>query len=265
MVWRRQNPGSRQFQPIVAQRAGLIGPNGCGKTTLHKIIADALSADHGTGVHSPSSVRVGYLPQALEFGPDDTVGDVLRAAGTSGWPLRSAWRNWPKPLRQPTASRSRTRWQRTTGRWPSSRRWAAGRWRRTPTPCWPGWTWRTWGRIAGVATLSGGQKTRLGLARLLLARPDLLLLDEPTNHLDIVALEWLEGFIKGYGVVLIVSHDRTFLDGTVERILALDDTTHRLRDHAGNYTDYAMVTDRELDKQWAGYHEQQTRIEKLDH
>ena len=83
-----------------------------------------------------------------------------------------------------------------------------------------------------VTALSGGQKTRLGLARLLLAQPDLLLLDEPTNHLDIVALDWLEGFLVDYdGAVLIVSHDRAFLDRTVSRTLALDDTTHTLREY----------------------------------
>src|SRR5207237_8455812 len=76
---------------------------------------------------------------------------------------------------------------------------------------------------SSLARLSGGQKTRLGLAALLLSEPDLLLLDEPTNHLDVEALEWLEAFVGSYpGAALIVSHDREFLDQTVSRILYLD-------------------------------------------
>ena len=116
-----------------------------------------------------------------------------------------------------------------------------------------------------VTALSGGQKTRLGLARLLLAQPDLLLLDEPTNHLDIVALDWLEDFLADYdGAVLIVSHDRAFLDRTVSRILALDDATHTLREYPGGYSAYAMAIDRGLEKQWATYREQQERFRKLE-
>ena len=116
-----------------------------------------------------------------------------------------------------------------------------------------------------VKSLSGGQKTRLGLARLLLIQPDLLLLDEPTNHLDIRALGWLEEYLARYpGAILIVSHDRAFLDRTVNRILALDDATHTLREYAGTYTDYAVTLDRSLEKQWATYREQQERVHKLE-
>ena len=115
-----------------------------------------------------------------------------------------------------------------------------------------------------VENLSGGQKTRLGLARLLLIQPDLLLLDEPTNHLDIAALAWLEEYLQSYpGAVLVISHDRAFLDRTVNRVLELDDKTHRLREYAGNYTDYAVAVDRALDRRWAAYREQQVRIRDL--
>ena len=115
-----------------------------------------------------------------------------------------------------------------------------------------------------IHALSGGQKTRLGLARLLLAQPDLLVLDEPTNHLDITALAWLEDYLASYdGAILLVSHDRAFLDRTVTSILALDDTAHTLREFPGNYTDYAMTLDRELEKQWATYKEQQERVAQL--
>ncbi len=105
---------------------------------------------------------------------------------------------------------------------------------------------------APVGTLSGGQKTRLGLAALLLDDPQLLILDEPTNHLDVTALAWLEGWLRGFpGGALIVSHDRTFLDETVTRLVALDDQTGTARVFEGNYSAYAAAVRSALDKQWA--------------
>jgi ATP-binding cassette subfamily F protein 3 len=115
-----------------------------------------------------------------------------------------------------------------------------------------------------VATLSGGQKTRLGLARLLIRNPQLLLLDEPTNHLDIGALEWLEEWLRRYrGAALIVSHDRTFLDRTINTILELDPHTHALSIYPGAYTQYYRAKTRERERQWAAFKDRQGRIAKV--
>ncbi len=249
------------------ERAGLIGPNGCGKTTLLRIIAGQLAPDRGRVQLAPASVRVGYLPQALEFRPRATVGDVLDLAAATQQQealaarlahLAEAVANAPEDQLAAALAeyeRGLAEWQAAgdPGRQADAAAILAGMGLADVSPDRP------------VASLSGGQKTRLGLARLLLAQPDLLLLDEPTNHLDIAALTWLEEYLRTYpGAVLLVSHDRTFLDRTVNRILALDDVTHTLREYPGNYTDYAAALDRALEKQWAAYKEQQERIRRLE-
>ncbi len=246
-------------------RAGLIGPNGCGKTTLLRILAGELAADQGRVQFSRPNVRVGYLPQALEYAADATVGDVLRsvqgaqeAAETRLARLAEAIaRSQGDALADALAEydRALAAFQALGGAAQVA----------DADAVLAGLGLADVDQSRPVASLSGGQKTRLGLARLLLIQPDLLLLDEPTNHLDIVALEWLEAYLSRYpGAVLIVSHDRAFLDRTVNRILALDDVSHTLREYAGNYTDYAVTLDRALEKQWAAYKEQQERIQKLE-
>ena len=115
-----------------------------------------------------------------------------------------------------------------------------------------------------VGELSGGQKTRLMLARLLLSEPNLILLDEPTNHLDIGMLEWLEDWLSDFpGAALIVSHDRAFLDNTVNRILDLDPETHTLREYTGNYSEYLEQFLAERQTQWDEYRDQVAEVRRM--
>jgi ATP-binding cassette subfamily F protein 3 len=245
-------------------RVGLIGPNGCGKTTLLKIILGEVQPDSGSAWLSPANVRMGYLAQALEHGAGQTVGQVIKAA-ISG--LTRAESRLEALSEQMATSQGEVQ-QRLLEEY--------------------GQTLEAFERLGGygiqarvdavldgldlsqvsqdtpVTILSGGQKTRLGLARLLISQPDLLLLDEPTNHLDIEALEWLEGFLRAYeGATLIVSHDRTFLDRTVSSILEMDAVSHTVTEYPGTYSDYVEVKEREREKHWAAYKDQQEFIARL--
>lgn len=113
-----------------------------------------------------------------------------------------------------------------------------------------------------INELSGGQKTQLALAKLLLEKPELLILDEPTNHLDVETITWLEGYIQNYsGALLIISHDRYFLDKIVNEVYEMSQGT--LHHFTGNYTDYTKKKDQLVDQEWKEYEKQQAKIQKL--
>jgi ATP-binding cassette subfamily F protein 3 len=238
-------------------RIGLVGPNGCGKTTLLRILA-GLENPSGGSVGHDLGLRIGYLPQGFEPDPQMSLGAILGQATGDGETLDAQLAEVAAALvADPGDLQLGTAYDDLLNRVQSAD---------------PG---RVAEILAGLglagidpalpaSRLSGGQKTRLSIAMVLLTDPQVLLLDEPTNHLDIGMLEWLEDWLSNQTCgALIVSHDRTFLDRTVTRILEMDPHQKSVREYPGNYTDYLVQRETEIEKQWAAYADQRQEIQRM--
>ena len=217
-------------------RIGLIGTNGTGKTSVLNIIAgiDSSDGDRQT-VFYPTDYRIGYLSQAAEFSDELTV---LQAVFQGNSPLIQTVRAYEEALIELGEN----------GEDPDvQKRYAKAEEQMNKEDA---WTTDTNAKIIlqklgiseldkKISTLSGGQKKRVSLAQVLIDEPDLLLLDEPTNHLDYEAIEWLENYLKQYrGALLMVTHDRYFLDRVANRIFEL--SFGKLYEYKGNYEAYVL-------------------------
>jgi ATP-binding cassette subfamily F protein 3 len=246
------------------ERVGLVGPNGCGKSTLLRLIVGQERPDTGSVQFLVPRSRVGYLAQGLEYAAQTTVRSALQGdEHTAGY-----WATQVEALAQRMAHSAPDEMESVAHAYSQALERLGQAAESLPdhviAEVLAGLQLDHVQPDTAVDILSGGQKTRLGLARLLLANPSLLLLDEPTNHLDITALEWLEGYLSAYdGAMLIVSHDRTFLDHTINTVLEMDPVTHAVRAYPGNYTLYAQTKEREAAKLQLAFNEQQARIERL--
>lgn len=245
------------FNISAGERIGLIGANGSGKTTLMRILAGFEHPDSGNVASTRPNLRIGYLAQGMEFDPNQTLRSALGLDSVSQTDPALEVESLALALSQnPNDSHLQAKYDTALARLSTLDL--------RPEEILAPLGLDHFPADTPIAHLSGGQKTRLMLAKVLLDDPHLLLLDEPTNHLDIEMLEWLEDWLNGFnGATLIVSHDRTFLDNTVTKVLELDSSTHGIKEYDGNYSDYLEQKLLEFDKQAQAYQDQQDEIAQL--
>ena len=250
------------FTLAYGQKLGLVGANGVGKSTLMKILVGEVEPDEGA-VHVASGAEMGYLAQTLSGAETQTITQLIDATLGNIRQIEARLRHLEAAMAQPSDGLDALLAEYSALTEQFERRGGYELDHRLDQVM-AGLGVAHLARDRRVATLSGGEKSRIGLAALLLAAPDLLLLDEPTNHLDFVALAWLESYLKEYqGGVLVVSHDRQFLNQTVTTIVEIAEHSRAAKQYTGNYDFYAQVKVQERLKWVADYWAQQEEIWEL--
>lgn len=251
------------FTVSEGERIGLIGPNGEGKTTLLKLMAGVLSPDEGKIVKK-SGLKIGYLEQNGGLESARTVYEEMQSVFADVQRALQAQREIGRQMAE--AAEGSDAFRALAARYEQLEKFVAAR---------DGYNAdvriRTLLNGMGfaamydqkISAMSGGEKTRLKLCRLLLEQPDVLFLDEPTNHLDVSTLFWLENYLKSYrGAIFTVSHDRYFLDATVGKIFELENC--RVRAFRGNYSKYKILKAEQYEHDLREYEKQQEEIAALE-
>ena len=225
------------FHIEAGQKAAIVGINGAGKSTLLKIITGELAPDSGT-VSLQKDASIGILTQTQNLTDDNNIYDEVLSVKADILALEENIRRTEhtlKDLKGEELEQALNRYSRMNAEFEDANGYAI---KSEVTGVLKGLGFEEDEFSKTVGTLSGGQKTRVALAKLLLSKPDIIMLDEPTNHLDMDAIRWLEGFLGSYkGAVILVAHDRYFLDKIVSKVVEIENT-HAIS-YDGNYTEFS--------------------------
>ena len=239
-------------------KAAIVGINGAGKTTLLRIIMGELSADEGIVTVSRDKT-IGYLSQHEAVSGDNTIYDELLSVKQELIDLEQKMRSVELQMKTASGDALQQLMNTYTNLTHDFETGGGYAYRSELTGVLKGLGFQEEEFGRSVSTLSGGQKTRVALGKLLLLKPDLIILDEPTNHLDMSSITWLETYLLNYrGAVIIVSHDRYFLDRIANKVIELDNT--RATVFTGNYSDYAAKKEALRAAEYSAYMKQQQEI-----
>ncbi|MED3996098.1 ATP-binding cassette domain-containing protein [Peribacillus frigoritolerans] len=246
-------------------RIALVGRNGAGKSTLLKIIAGQLSHDGGE-IIKPKGVTIGYMAQDTGLESALTIWDEMLTVFTDLIEQEKELRRLEADMARPDIFENETVYQKVLNEYDTLmvafKEKGGYQYEADIRSVLHGLQFADFDYSTPISTLSGGQKTRLALGKLLLRKPDILILDEPTNHLDIETLSWLEQYLQGYqGAVLIVSHDRYFLDKVVNLVYEI--SRNNMKKYHGNYSSYLEGKAEDYERDMKLFEKQQGEIEKL--
>ena len=240
------------------EKAAIVGINGAGKTTLLRIIMGELSADSGTVTVSRDR-SIGYLSQHESVSGENTIYDELLSVKQDIIDLEHKMRSVEMQMKNASDDSLKQLMESYSAMTHSFELANGYAYKSELTGVLKGLGFSEDEFTRAVSTLSGGQKTRVALGKLLLMNPDLIILDEPTNHLDMSSITWLETYLRSYkGSVIIVSHDRYFLDKIATKIIEIDNTKSTV--FTGTYSDYAVKKEQLRAAQYNAYMKQQQEI-----
>ena len=236
----------------------VLGRNGCGKTTLFKILTGEMDYDDGEVFVNPHK-RLGMISQIPKFPAAYTVEDVLRSAFRDLLGIKRKMEELERQMALNTSPAQLREYDDLSNRFQSGGGYEMDV--QVDKIC-NGLGITAEQRAQTFSSLSGGEKTRMNLGRLLLEKTDILLLDEPTNHLDLRSVEWLEGYINSFkGTVLVISHDRYFLDQVADRVIEITDGHAEF--YSGNYSFYINEKQARFDLQMKQYEQEQAKLRQL--